>query len=513
MKLNIIKNTRRNLLWGTVLKIYQILVPMLIRRVFIYRLGVEYAGLGGLFSSVLNFLNLAEMGVESAVLFFMYKPIAENDTEAVRRLLGLIRRCYQRIGLFVLAAGLIVTPFIRLLISGELPAGINVYAIFLMNLLSSVLSYWLFAYKGTILSVHQRNDLISRTRLSALTIKYVAQLLVLLYVGNYYLYLAVDIGIKLVERFITVLVADRKYPMYKTVLNPTSEMSAALHEKTGSLILHKIGGIIVNSADAVVISASLGLAVLGRYENYHHIMTSVLGFVVLINTSVQAGIGNRIALNGQTENRQLFERYSFFIYAICSVCCCCFLNLYQPFITLWLGADMLLDDSIVVTLCAYFYVFLLMVPGNTFENASGLWQYDRYRPLLEGLLNLGMNLVLVRFIGLYGILLSTIFSMLFFSIPWLYHNVTDRLLGGGFLSYVRNLLLNTAAGAAMCLVSYLLCRLIPEGMYPAADLVVRGGLSVSVPVAMLCMFYHQREEWKWICGIICNMFGRIHRQK
>ena len=80
MKLNIIKNTRRNLLWGTALKIYQILVPMLIRRVFIYRLGVEYAGLGGLFSSVRYFLNLAEMGVESAVLFFMYKPIAENDT-------------------------------------------------------------------------------------------------------------------------------------------------------------------------------------------------------------------------------------------------------------------------------------------------------------------------------------------------------------------------------------------------------------------------------------------------
>ena len=98
MKLNMMKNTKRNLIWGTVLRIYQILLPMLIRRVFIYRLGVEYAGLGGFFSSVLNFLNLAEMGVGSAVLFFMYKPIAENDTEAVRRLLGLIHRCYQRIG-------------------------------------------------------------------------------------------------------------------------------------------------------------------------------------------------------------------------------------------------------------------------------------------------------------------------------------------------------------------------------------------------------------------------------
>ena len=167
MKLNIIKNTRRNLIWGIILRVYQILVPLLIRRVFIYRLGVEYAGLSGLFSSVLNFLNLAEMGVGSAVLFFMYKPIAENDTEAVRRLLGLIHRCYQRIGLFVLAMGVMVTPFIRLLISGEFPDGINIYAIFTLNLLSSVLSYWLCAYKSVILSVHQRNDLTSRAELSA----------------------------------------------------------------------------------------------------------------------------------------------------------------------------------------------------------------------------------------------------------------------------------------------------------------------------------------------------------
>ena len=113
MKRNIIKNTRRNLLWGDSFKnLSDSGSHMLIRRVFIYRLGVQYAGPGGLFSSVLNFLNLAEMCVESAVLFFMYKPIAENDTEAVRRLLGLIRRCYRQIGLFVLAAGLIVTPFI-----------------------------------------------------------------------------------------------------------------------------------------------------------------------------------------------------------------------------------------------------------------------------------------------------------------------------------------------------------------------------------------------------------------
>lgn len=513
MKLDMIKNTRRNLIWGVLLRGYQILIPLIIRWIFISRLGVEYAGLGGLFSAVLNFLNLAEMGVQSAVIFFMYKPIAENDTETVRRLLGLISRCYKWISLIVLSAGLALTPFVGYLISGVPPVGINIYVIFLINILSSALSYWPAAYKVTIFSVHQRNDIVSRISLITLNVKYVLQLIVLIFVGNYYTYLAVEIVTKLIERLITVLIVNRKYPMYKTALTPTQEMNEALGKKTSALFLHKIGGIIVNSADAIVISAFLGLTVLGKYQNYYSIMLSVIGFVLLLNSSSQAGIGNKLAVSEAVEIRHLFDNYNFLIFSICSVCCSCFLNLYQPFITLWLGADMLLDNGIVAVLCVYFYVFLLMMPGNSFENARGLWQYDRHRPLLEGILNLSMNLILVRFIGLYGILLSTIFSMLFFSIPWLYYNVTKQLFGGGFRRFIRDMILYMASAAAICMISYLVCGLIPDSIPLVADLLVKGILSVFVPVALIYIFYHKRREWKWMCEIGYKMFRRINKQK
>ena len=513
MEFDVVKSTKRNLIWSTILRLYRVLAPMFIRRVFIYRLGIEYSGLNGLFTSVLSFLNLAEMGTETAVVFFMYKPVQDGDVETVRRLLGMVRKYYKYIGLFVLAAGLAVTPFINLLIEGDVPSDINIYIIFLMNLASTVIPYWLFAYRNTILYVHMRNDLISRTMIGGETLRYAGQLLVLFSFANYYLYLLVDIVTKIIERLISVFIADKKYPMYKIALKPTADMKSAFAKKIKALIFHKIGGVIVNSADPIIISAFLGLAILGKYGNYQAIMTAVLGFVLLINTASQAGIGHLVAVNTPEENAKLFRHYSFLIFAMSSVCCCCFLNLYQPVITLWINSSMLLGEDIVVLLCVYFYVFMVMVPGNIFENASGLWHRDKYRPLLEGVLNLAMNLVLVRFIGLQGVLLSTILSMAFFSIPWLYHTVANGLLGGGFGSYIQTVLKYTGICAAMCLITYLLCRLVPEGTPLIVKTVISGSISFLLPVAILYLLYRKSENWKWMRGIARSMFKRAQKER
>lgn len=510
MRLDVRKNAQRNIVWGALLRIYQIVVPLLIRQVFIFTLGVEYAGLGGLFTAVLSVLNLAEMGVASAVLFFLYKPIAADDDKNIRRLLGLFARWYRRIGLAVLAMGLLITPFVGYLISGEPPAGLNIQAIFLLVLTSSLITYWPMAYKGLLLTAFQRDDVASRISLCAMTIKYVAQLAVLLVFGNYYAFLAVEIGAKLIERIITIIVVDRRYPGLKAILPPAPEMDGELRKKTRALILHQVGGVIVNSADAIVISLFLGLTLLGMYQNYTLIMTSVLGFVVIVNRATQAGIGNRLSTADKAEKRRLFGNYSFLIFAISAVCCCCFLNLYQPFIELWLGADMLLPDGIVVTLAAYFFVFLLMIPGNLFESAGGLWEHDRLRPLLEGLSNLALNLIAVQFFGLYGVLLSTILSMLCLSIPWLYYNVSENLLGGGFGSIMGRVLLYGLSCAIMGAISWALCSMFPP-MPVLPELVIYGIISLLIPFGLLFVVFRKTDEWRWACEMIQGVFRRADK--
>ncbi|MBR3231697.1 MAG: polysaccharide biosynthesis protein, partial [Lachnospiraceae bacterium] len=164
MKVERTKNAARNIRAGFILKLYQVLVPFVMRTVLLYTLGVEYLGLGSLFASVIRVLNLAELGVGSAMVYSMYRPIAEDDTEKICALMRLYRIYYRVIGLVVLALGLILLPFVPRLIKGSVPPGVSVYVLYLLNLGATVLSYWLFAYRNCLLDAHQRGDVGSRIR-------------------------------------------------------------------------------------------------------------------------------------------------------------------------------------------------------------------------------------------------------------------------------------------------------------------------------------------------------------
>ena len=162
LKSDRIKNTRRNAIWGIVNKFITILLPFITRTVLIYVLGVEYVGINGLFSSILQVLSLAELGFSSAIVYSMYKPLAENDNDVVCALLQFYKKIYRCIGSIVLIIGVALIPFLKYLISGSCPSDVNIYVVYIIYLLNTSCSYFLFAYKKSLLSAVQRQDIISK---------------------------------------------------------------------------------------------------------------------------------------------------------------------------------------------------------------------------------------------------------------------------------------------------------------------------------------------------------------
>ena len=191
MRIERTKNATRNIAVGMVLKIYQLFVPFIIRTVMIHMLGMEYLGLNSLFTSILQVLNLAELGVGSAMVFSMYKPIAEDDSATINDLMKLYQIYYRIIGAIILVVGVVLTPFIPKLIKSDIPQGMNIYILYFLNLVATVLSYWLFAYKNCLLTAHQRNDVISKVTIASNTVMYLGQILVLVLLKNYYVYLII----------------------------------------------------------------------------------------------------------------------------------------------------------------------------------------------------------------------------------------------------------------------------------------------------------------------------------
>ena len=502
------KNATRNIIFGTCLKLYQIVVPFLMRTIMIYFMGVQYLGLNSLFTSVLQVLNLAELGVGSAMVYSMYKPVAEHDNNTICALMGLYRKYYRIIGMVVLAAGCVIIPFVPHLIKSDVPEGINIYVLYVMNLLATVFTYWLYAYKNSILQAYQRNDIVSKVTIITDTIKYILQIFTIVFLKNYYMYVLVLILLQIASNIITAAVVTRMYPEYRCKGGLPKEEVAQINSRIRDLFTSKIGAVIVNSADTVVISAFLGLTVLAIYQNYFFIISSVIAFIAVVFNSCTAGIGNSIIVETKEKNYNDFKKFTFLIAWIAGFCTVCIVCLMQPFMNIWMNGNekLMLGMSEVVCFCIYFFVYEIQQLLLTYKDAAGMWHEDKYRPLVTALTNLALNIIMVQFFGLYGVLLSTVISIIFIGMPWLFYNLFTVLFKRNAAKYVIRVVYYTVITIVISIITYSVCSLVP--FTGIAELIVKLIICIIVPNLLFFATLFKFEEFGQVKALVKGILKR-----
>ncbi len=488
MKIHRTKNAARNIVFDGLFRFVDMIVPFFMRTVMLHWLGVEYLGLNGLFRSILMFLNLAELGVGSAMVFSMYKPIAEDDTDKICALMRLYKLFYRVIGLFILAIGLALTPFLDVLIKGETPPDVNLYILYFMNLGSTVLTYWLFAYKNSLLNAHQRNDIASKVNLAVHLVEYVLKATSLIVFRNYYLYLLVQLAAQITINLVTALQVDKLFPMYRAHGKMPREQVMEIARRVRDLFTSKFAYVISSSADTLVISSFLGLAVLALYQNYFFIITSLRGFLDVILKACIAGVGNSLVTESMEKNYYDLRRFSLLFGWVMCVSSSMLLCMYQPFMVLWMGEENLLSFPFVICFVVYyFFVGINRVP-TMFKDAAGIWHRDRFRPLTAALVNLALNLLTVRYIGLFGVLLSTVVSIVFVELPWLFHNLFHEIFPVEHLwEYARDFALLALLAAVSCTASWFVCGLYR--LNPWLTLLLNAAVSFVVPNLFFLLCY------------------------
>ncbi len=493
MKIERTKNATKNIIFGVILKIYQIIIPFFMRTALIYFLGVEYLGLNSLFTSVLQVLNLAELGVEHAIVFSMYKPIAEDDHIHICALMKLYKIYYRIIGAFILITGLILCPFMPYLIKSDLPPDMNVYILYILNLLATVFSYWLFAYKNSLLSAFQRSDVTSKVRISVNTVMYLLQFAVLFWLRNYYAYIILSLLGQLSINIVTALVVNKMYPNYKPEGNLSKEEIKKINQRMKDLFTIKISSVVLGAADTIVISSFLGLKQLAIYQNYYYIMNSIYGIALIAFSSLTAGFGNSFETETMDKNYNDLNKFTFISCWMNTVCVCCFLVLYQPFMKLWVGQENMLNDIYVILFCIYFYVLVLPMVWATIKDAVGLWHYDRFRPLIGSIVNLVVNIILVNIIGLYGIILSTIISYVFITMPWLLHNIFKYVYKRSAKEYLKKVVIYVSVSILAAILVGGICSIIHvEGII---EIIIKGLIAFSVANILQIIVYRKFKEY------------------
>lgn len=468
--------TKSNILYGFVNKFVMMIGPFVVRSVIIYKVGIEYVGLGSLFSSVLQVLSLAELGFGSAIVFSMYKPISENNKDLLGALLYFYRKVYFTIGICIFFAGIVIMPFLPRLIAGECPDSINIYILYFIYLLNTVLSYILFGYKQSLLIANQRNDIESKISIASNLFVYVCQVIVLMIISNYYVYTFFILIGTVILNVLRNIQVKKIYPEILCKGMISSETKKGIYKRVYGLMLSNICQVCRNSFDSIILSAFLGLLILGKYQNYYYIMNAVTGFLHIFTFSVLGGIGLNVVTKSREENYLQF-RTIFFGYNFASSWCVVFLLcLYQPFMKIWVGENNMFPDSLVYYMCIYFYSLKIGDVISLYKEATGIYWEDRYRPIAESIVNLVLNVVLVELLGIYGVVISTIISIIFINIPWASHTLFKEYFKRSNIVFIKDALFYTVVLAAVSIVTVYVCSFIDYGII------------VTILLRMICCF-------------------------
>ncbi|MBQ5597976.1 MAG: polysaccharide biosynthesis protein, partial [Clostridia bacterium] len=499
----------RNIVFGVLYKAQSIILPFFIRTVMIYIMGSQYVGLGSLFTSVLRFLSLAELGIGHALVFSMYAPIAKDDDVTLCALLNLYRKIYRCIGTVILVVGLALMPFLKYLISDGYPADINIYVLYSIYLSNTVISYLMFGYKQSLLVAFQRSDIISKRTMAIQVVQNIVQFSVLLLTRNYYLYVIFLPVFTAVTNIFNLVIVNKMYPQYKCSGNISKELKRSIIKKVTALIGTKANTIVLHAADNVVISAFLGLITVGIYGNYYHIMNSVVGVITTIYSSLTAGLGNSLETDNVEKNYNNFNILSFINFWLVTFCSVCLLCLYQPFMDLWVGKELMFGFDVVVLLTVYFFVYQIRRIVLTYKDAGGVWWEDRFRPYVMMFFNLTFNIILVQVIGIQGVILSTIISMLI-SLPWENYTVFKFIFKKSSLEYYLQFLKYVISAIAISAITYFACYWIPYGWI---GLFIRAGICVILPNVLLFLIFFKSNEFRQSMKIVKDRLkGKLGRK-
>lgn len=492
------KNSARNLIWGMVNKGVSLLLPFLIRAIIINVLGKEYLGLNNLFTSILHVLNLAELGIGSAMVYSMYKPIAEGNGESICSLLALYKTVYRIIGLVVFGIGVVLIPFLPFLIKGGVE-GINVKVLYMIFLIDTVLSYLLFAFKNSLLMAHQRTDVSSNIGTLVHLLLNLTQVTLLLVFKDYYLYIVVKPLFTVVNNLVVNWATNRMYPEYQPKGAVPKEKQQEIFSRVKALIGHKIGTTVISSADSLVISAFLGLGVLGIYSNYYYILFFIVSLTAIFFNGMLAGIGNSLVVESREKNYALFENINFVLSWLVAWCSVCLLCLLQPFMEAWMGKDMLLPTSSLICMVIYYYTWQFRTTGLYFKDAAGMWQADFWKPYVSALFNIIVNITLVILIGINGVFISTIICMVGINFPWETAVLFRDLFKMSPLKYLGQELKNLGKTLIMCAAAYGLCMLLPwkQGII---SLIMRFLICLTIPNIIFVLLSFRMREFSYFIG-------------
>lgn len=500
-----VKKSTINIVVSSLSSVLSILLNYITRLIFVRFLSAAYLGINGLFSNVISILSMADLGLTTAMMFSLFKPLAQNDTEKIKSLVTFFKKVYLSIAFAVLLLGLTLMPFLRFIVNLDQPLD-NLYVYYFLFLLETVISY-LFIYRTILLSADQKQYILTLSEILLSIAIFVARILVLVFTKNYILYIAVGIILKLICNFIQNFIAMKYYPYLKVKGEKLDkETKSNIFSNVKASFIYRFSATIQTNTDNILISIFAGTIVVGFYSNYLLVVTGIVSCVSIIFNALKSSVGNFLAEENDPDKRyQMFnalEVLNFWIVCFCSVA---FMCLFTPFITISYGSDYVLSPLVVVMIVANFYTSNIRQTIWVFREASGLFVQTKYLTLVTAIANIILSIIFGYLWGVVGIIGATVLARFVYSY-WkepliLYKNVFNKSAKKYFITFIIRLIITTA----LCAGCYYLMILINFGNQ-IVNLLVQGIVIAIVPNLVLLLIHIKNKNFLFLIKKLKALF-------
>lgn len=502
-----------NISISIVFKLVLLIANILVRRFLIKYIGNEINGLNSLYISVLDFLSVAELGVGSVITFCMYKPIVDGDNDKVSSLYRLFTKLYLIIGAIILVGGCAVMPALPYLAKDYQNVDANLYLTFGLMLASVVLSYT-FSSKTSLINAYKNNYITTTISSGGLLLQCVLQIVVLILTGSFVWFLVCRIIAVVLQWVVTEIITKFKYKdIVRNKQQVDAETKKEVTKNVKAMFMHKIGSMLVNTADSIIISTFIGIVVLGKYSNYTTIMSAMSGVLVLCFTPLTSVIGHMCVSEDKMQVTKYLNFFHTFNFILGMVFFLGYYAVIDNLITLFFGTDLELAKSISLVITLNYFIQFMRQATLLFRDATGTFYNDRWKPIVEGLLNIGLSILFVFVFpeeyNVVGVIVATVITNIFIC-----HIVEPHVLYKYGLQssaksyYIKNYIYLTLFAASLIALHFAMISSDNQWI----ELFANGGISLAFSIVISVFVILCNKDFRYYMKGILRRFTKRKKE-
>ncbi len=485
------------------------ILSFVLRAIFIRLLGLEYAGVNTLFTDILNVLNIADLGFNNAILYRLYKTIANGNDQETEAYLTLYKRICIWTGVIIGIAGIACIPFLPKLIKSEPTFTEPLWSLYVIVLATSVANH-LVSYKNILLIAKQDRYITTIIQYSCIFLRNLLQIIALAVFRNIYLYLLVTLFTTVGNGIANGIVSQRRYKMsWSSKILPAKSERKQIVKDVGALSVYKLCRTIDATIDTFLISKFVSVTVTAIYGSITMLLSALNELLGVFNDGMIASIGDLNASGDRKHLEKVFYQSFHLTYLLYGICTATLIAFISRFSMWWIGYS--LDKICIFVILLNFFMYGFGMNVATFRNSMGIFQKGWLRPAITAALNLIFSLLLVQKVGLLGTVLGTLIArtltLVWFD-PWLVirHGMKGNVVKY-YLRYLMYLLFAAVAGG----VSYLVCRLLPQGT-AFFEVLLNGVVSLAISAGLIIGLGALIPEQRELIARITPMVKRVMRK-